>query len=166
MPDILSDGSLAFRPAAVIEVGHVPILHPGWQSDVTESPVLVLFQLVLLLSSINRRESPDPFFRQRFAKRLPVRIPFLLFVDGPVAFHGVRCADDVVVLVLPGFCGGNVMIPEGSCLNGNHISLELAPAGRRGHGLAECLIFTLTADFPARRSRMASLELTGLCEHR
>ena len=146
IPDTLSDGGFSFRPFAVIEVGLIPILHSGWQSDVTESPGVICFQLVLFFGGIHRNETPDLFLWQRFAKRLPVISPFPFAVESSIRFQGVRRADDIVILALPGFCGGNVMIPEGSCLNSNHIALELGHVGRSGHGLAEYLIFALTAD--------------------
>jgi hypothetical protein len=57
----------------------------------------------------------------------------------------VRRGDDIVILALLGFCGGNGMIPEGSGINCNHIALELGHVGWRGHGLAEIHTF-LTID--------------------
>ena len=108
-----SDGGLAFRPFAVIEVGHVPILHPGWQRDVTESPVLIFFKLVLLFGGINRREAPDPFLWQRLANRLPVILPFPLPLSKVPSFLNV-CAVPTISLYssCSGLSGGNGMIPR------------------------------------------------------
>ena len=57
VPYAFADGSFACCPFAVIEVRHIPILHSGWQCDVTESPVGEFFQFVLRFGGIDRDDS-------------------------------------------------------------------------------------------------------------
>jgi hypothetical protein len=54
--------------------------------------------------------------------------------------------DDTVILPPLRFGGGNVMIPEGSSRDSNHIAFEFRQIGRSRHGPAECFIFTFSAD--------------------
>ena len=146
IPDTLPDRGFACGPFAVIEVGLIPVLHFGRQSDVAETPGGIRFQLVLFFRGVDRLKSPRAFFGQRPANRLPVILPFPVAVDCSISFQLMCRIDDTVILPPLRFGGGNVMIPEGSSRDSNHIAFEFRQIGRSRHGPAECFIFTFSAD--------------------